>query len=213
MTPQEIITDLDAHGFTDTDALVKLRIINSSIRSIASLKAWPFLHVVQTINFSGSSPVPTNTPADLRAVLKIIDTTTGRRVRYKAVDEMEENYGNSLTLSGDPFFYYFEGTQLRVWKVPGAAQTLRLRYVKVPALVAQADPESAIAIPPIGHEAILFRSIMRLADLEDDTEIASRFGQLFEMEMQKLTEAFAIQQFDQPEHVLVMDDDDFNYDM
>lgn len=213
MTPQEILSEIDAHGFQDTDINEKLRVLNASIKNIAARKAWPWLHTVTSLAFDGTNPFPTNAPTDMRATLKLLDTSTGRRVRYKPIDEVEDAYGNQLTASGSPYFYYFEGMQLRVWQVPGASQTLRLRYVKVPATVGQSDPESAIAVPPIGHEALVFRSIMRLADLEDDSEIAARFGSLFDQEMEQLEEAFGVQQFDVPDHILVIDEDDYYYDL
>lgn len=212
MTVQEILSELDAYGYADTDINEKLRVINASIRSIAARKPWPWLHTVTTLTFNGSSATPSNAPTDMRAALKMLDTSTGRRVKYKPVDEMEERYGANLTDSGDPYFYYFEGTVLRVFKVPSSTQTLRLRYLKVPGAVIQTDLEPAIAVPPLGHEALVFRSVMRLADLEDDDEIAARFGALYEQEMQVLEEALVAQQFDVPDHVLVVDDDDFYYD-
>jgi hypothetical protein len=211
MTVQEILNELDAYGYQDTDLNEKMRAINASIKSIASRKPWPWLHKVTSLTFDGTNPYPTNTPSDLRAVLKVIDTSTGRRVRYKSVDEVEEQYGAHLLDAGTPYLYYFEGTQLRVYQVPGASQTLRLRYVSVPANVVQADPESAIAVPPIGHEALVFRTVMRIADVEDDNDIAARYGALYEQEMQVVEEALGVQQFDAPEHILVVDVDDYDY--
>lgn len=213
MTPQEILNEIDAHGFQDTDINEKLRAINASIHNITARKPWPWLHKVASLTFDGTNPYPIIAPSDSRAALKMIDTSNGRRVRYKSVDEIEEQYGNQLTSQGSPYFYYFEGTQLRVWQVPGATQTLRYRYIRIHPTVLQNDPESAILIPVYGHEAIVFRAIMRLADLEDDSEIAARFGGLFDQEMQQIEEAFVVQQFDTPEHVLVMDEDDFYYDL
>jgi hypothetical protein len=212
VTPQELLTEIDAHGFTDTDTTEKLSAINASIRYIANRKAWPWMQKVWTLTFDGTNPYPSSSVTDLRAALKLIDTNSGRRIRYKSIDELEEQYGSTLTQSGDPFFYYFEGTQLRLWQVPGATQTLRLRGIRFHPTVAQNDPESAILVPAENHELILFRSLMRLNDLEDDNDLAARWGGLFDKGFEEMAEGLSVQQLDQPEHILVVDDDDYNYD-
>lgn len=210
MTPQNILDDLVAFGYEDTDINVKMRVINFSIQKIANRKPWPWLEKVVNLTFDGINATPTNQPADLRQTLKLLDTGTGKRVRYKPVDEIEDQYGANLTDSGTPQFYYFEGVTLKVWPVP-PAQTLRLRYIRLHPAVVQADPESAILIPTNGHEAVVFRAVMRLADLEDDDEIAARMDPLFEREMVELDEVLAMQQYDTNDHIIVVDWDDYNY--
>jgi hypothetical protein len=54
---------------------------------------------------------------------------------------------------------------------------------------------------------------MRMADIEDDDEIAARMDPLFEREMAELTEVLGVQQYDTNDHIQVVDDDDFNYDL
>lgn len=211
MTPQEFLDDLVAFGYEDTDINAKLRALNYSIKKVANRKPWAFMEKVTTLTFDGTNPYPTDQPSDLRIALKLMDTSTGKRVRYKPVDEIENEHGADLTLVSTPQFYYFEGTQLRVWPVPPAG-SLRFRYIREHPTVSQSDPESSILVPVAGHEAILFRSVMRLADLEDDDEVAARMDPLFEREMQELNEVLGVTQLDTNDHVQVIDDCDFNYD-
>jgi hypothetical protein len=211
MTVTELLAEINDHGFEDTLATRKVAAVNWAIKNIAQRKPWPFLEKVMTLTFSGSNPVPTNVPADLRAVMKIMDLSTGRRVRFKRTDDMEESYAMNLLDAGDPFFYYFEGSQLRIWQVPGASQTLRLRYIRTAPTVADGDPEANIIIPPDYHEAIIFRALFRLYDLEDDPELSQRFEAHYENVLQQMTDALMAQQHDEPEYIHVVDDDDWDY--
>lgn len=212
MTVTELLSELNAHGFEDTDIFEKLRAINFSIKNISQRRPWPFLEKVMTFTFDGANATPSNAPTDLRAVMKILDTTTGRRVRFKRTDDLEEQYGTQLTTSGEPYFYYFEGVQLKIWKVPSATQTLRARYLRTAPNVAEGDPETAIIIPPDFHEAIVFRTLMRLYDLEDDPELSQRFEVHYENVMTQMADALMTLQHDEPEYIHVFDADDWDYD-
>lgn len=214
MTVTDIENEINDHGFEDTLATRKIAAINFAIKNISQRKPWPFLEKVTTLAFDGTNPYPTvgSTPTDLRAVMKIMDLSTGRRVRFKRTDDMEEQYAKNLLDAGNPYFYYFEGSQLRVYQVPGATQTLRLRYLRTAPNVADGDPESAIIIPPDYHEAIVFRALFRLYDLEDDPELSARFEAHYENVLQQMTDALMIQQHDEPEYIHVVDDDDFDFE-
>lgn len=212
MTVQDIITEINDHGFSDSGTTLKVRAINQAIKNIAYRKPWPFLEKVTTLTFSGSSATPSNTPSDLRAVMKIINTTTGSRIRFKRTDDMEEAYGSQLTTAGVPYFYYFEGTTLKVWQVPSATQTLRLRYLRTAPNVVDSDPESAIIVPPDYHETIVLRALYRLYILEDDAEMAVYFKNLYDENIADMTDALFTLQHDEPEYVHVIDADDYDYD-
>lgn len=212
MDVTEIIAELDDHGFADTSTERKLSAINFAIKNLSQRRAWPFLEKVVAITFDGTSPVPVDTPADLRTVMKLIDTTTGRRIRPQRVDDMEEKYGSQLTVAGDPFFYYFEGTELRIFQVPGVGQSLRLRYLRTAPAVVEGGDEATIVVPPDYHEAIIFRALMRLYDLDDDPELAGRFEAHYENVLAQMTEALVTQQKDAPDFIHVVDDDDWDYD-
>jgi len=212
MDVASIIAELDDHGFADTSPERKLSAINFAIKNITQRKPfWKYVEKVVTISFDGVSPVPTDSPADLRTVMKIMNLSTGQRVRPQRVDDMEENYSMHLLDSGDPTYYYFEGTQLRIWYVPGAGQTLRLRYLRTAPLVTATGNEASIIIPPDFHEAIIFRALMRLYDLDDDPELAARFEAHYENVLAQMTEPASTQQLDAPDFVHVVDDDDWDF--
>lgn len=209
MTVDELLTSMNEFGFEDTDISEKTNALNFAIKNITQRKLWSFLDTVVTLNFDGSSAIPSNVPSDLRAVRKIMDLSTPRRVRFKRTDDMEEQYGSTLTQSGDPYYYYFEGRTLKVYQVPSATKTLRLRYARFANKVQSGDPESAIIVPPDGHEAVLFRALQHLYDLEDDSELAQRFEAKAENSIALLAEAFDVLQTDEAEYIHVVDNDDW----
>lgn len=214
MTPQEILDEVNAHGFEDTDTNVKLRALNFAIKNISVRKPWPFLERVVTLTFDGTNAAPTNDLSDLRAVMKVIDLSSGtpRRIRFFRTDDLEEQV--TLTDTGSPVVYYFEGSTLKVYKIPSSTQTLRLRYSRfAPKVTAFTDPETSIVIPPDGHEAIIFRMLMRLYDLEDDPDLSARFEAHYENEIAQMSDAFFARQYDEPEYIHVVDPDDFDYDL
>jgi hypothetical protein len=209
VTVDELLTSMNEFGFEDTDISEKTNALNFAIKNITQRKLWSFLDTVVTLTFSGSSATPSNVPSDLRAVRKMIDNATGRRIRFKRTDDMEEQYGTTLTQSGDPYFYYFEGRTLKVYQVPSATTTARLRYARFAGKVQSGDPESSIIVPPDGHEAVLFRALQHLYDLEDDSELAQRFEAKAENSIALLAETFEVLQTDEAEYIHVVDDDDW----
>lgn len=211
MTPQDIYTELSDFGFGDLGSTALMRVINYAIRNIANRQPWPFLEKVVTLTFDGTNASPSNLPVDLRAVMKVMDTTSGKRIRFKRMDDLEENYATALTTVGTPFFYYVEGGVLKFYQVPASTQTLRMRYVRQHPTVAQSDPESAILIPSDFHEAIALRALMRLYDQDDDTAMSARVEAEYENVLAQVQDSMWAQQHDEADYVHLIDADDYDY--
>lgn len=208
---QDIITELNDHGFADLGQTAQVRAINQALKNVCYRENWPFLEKVLTLTFDGVNGVPVNAPADLRAVKKIMDTTSGKRIRFSRTDDFEEKHASELTLAGDPLLYYFVGETLNVWPIPAATQTLRLRYIQMVPDVVASDTEAAIVLPRDYHEAIVFRALMRLYDLDDDSALSARFEAHYENEMAQMEDALMNHQHDEPEYIHALDPDDFDY--
>ena len=205
-----LISELNAYGFTDIDSTVKVSAIQASLRNVLYRKPWPFLEKVMTLTFDGTLAAPSNSPADLRAVMKIIDYTAGnpRRIHFKRTDDAEEEL--VLTNLGTPYVYYFEGSALKVYEIPSATQTLRLRYLRSAPVITDTSTEAALLLPRDYHEALVYRSVVRLADMDDDNDVAGRFDGLYENVMGQMTEALMSLQHDEPEFIHVIDPDDYD---
>lgn len=207
-----LITILNAYGFTDSDTPTKVNAIQASLRSILMRKPWPFLETTKTLAFDGTNPNPTTSTSDVRAVNKIMDLSSGRprRIRYRRTDDVEEQF--DLTVAGTPYYYYFVGRQLRVYQIPSATQTLYLRYLQTTPVITENTTEAQLLLPPDYHEALEFRSVANLADLDDDNDVAARFEAKAENVIAQMTEpAFALQH-DEADYVHVIDIDDYGYD-
>ena len=206
-----LITILNAYGFTDTDTPTKVNAIQNALRSILNRKPWPFLEARKTLTFDGTSPVPLTSLVDLRSVMKIRDLSTGqpRRIRFLRADDAEEQY--DLTLAGTPYYYYFVGTQLNVWQIPGAPQTLDLRYTRTAPIVTETTTEAQLLLPRDFHEVLEFRTVANLADTDDDNDVAARFEAKAENGIAQMTATLFEQQRDEPEYVHAIDIDDYDY--
>lgn len=211
MSPQDIYNELSDFGFGDLGSTALMRAINYALKNITNREPWPFMEKVTTLTFDGTNATPSNAPTDLRAVMKVIDTTSGKRIHFKRTDDLEEQYGTSLAAAGTPYFYYFEGGTLKFYQIPPSTQTLRLRYLRSHPTVAQGDPESAILIPSDFHEAVALRAMMRLYDQDDDTAMSARVESEYENVLAQMQDSMWAQQHDEPEYVHMIDADDYDY--
>ena len=206
-----LLSELDDHGFADTSEDRKVSALNYAISNMSQRKPfWKFVEKVVTLDFDGVSATPSNVPADLRTVMKIMNGS--QRIRPQRVDDMEESFGSQLGDSGDPLYYYFEGTELKLWRIPGSDVTLRLRYLQYAPRVTETSGAAAIIIPEDYHEALIFRALFRLYDLDDDPEMAGRMEAHYENVLAQMTEPAATQQLDAPDFIHVVDDDDWGDD-
>lgn len=207
-----LIDLLDEYGFADSDSGLKLQAIQGAIWEIEGLKPWPFLEASVDLNFDGSSGVATNLPADFRAALRLKDLLTGDRILPVRLDDAEDHIGKDYTEVGTPAFYYFEGGQLKVWPLPEAGSArLRLKYLRWSAAITESSPESAILIPKYYHEAILYGSLLRLLDSEDDPELSVRFQGHYETQIERMSTTLFQLQFDRPDSIAITDPDDWDF--
>ena len=102
---------------------------------------------------------------------------------------------------------------LRVAQIPAAGTAvLRMRYIKKHVALLQTDVEATILIPKEHHEVLLLGTLVKLYDLEDDTDLSVRFQQLYENKYQDMRGAMWMQQYDRPDHIVAVYenyDDDF----
>lgn len=212
MTVQEIFDAMSDYGFTDTSAIRKLEKINSTVWDICSREAWPFLEKSIDLTFDGVNATPTNAPTDFQAVLDIVRTDTGNKLQPLRLQEADATMALQITQAGQPYYYYFIGTQIRVSQIPAVGTVLRMRYIAKHPVLVQTDVEATILIPREHHEAILYGSLLKLYDLEDDTDLSVRFQQLYEGKLQDMRTSIWMRQYDRPDHIVVLDSYDYDYD-
>ena len=213
MSPQDILDALSDYGFTDTTTTRKMEKINSTIHDITTREPWPFMEDSIDLNFDGSSAVPSNFPSDFQAELDVMDLSTGRKLQPLRLQEADARVNLSLTEVATPLYYYFIGRQLMVAPIqPAGSATHRMRYVRVHPDVLQTDPESAILVPKEHHEVVLLGTLVKLYDMEDDTDLSVRFQQLYEKKYSDMRGAIWMRQYDRPQHIVVTDAHDYDFD-
>jgi hypothetical protein len=212
MTVQDFLDALSDYGFTDTTTARKMEKINSTVWDITTREPWPFMEGTIDLTFDGTNAAPSNLPTDFQSVLDIILLDTGKKLQPLRLQEADAGLNLALTQSGTPIYYYFLGNQLRVAQIPTATQTARMRYIKKHAALVQTDVEAAILVPKEHHEVILLGTLVKLYDMEDDTDLSVRFQQLYEKKYADMRGAMWMRQYDRPDHIVITDAYDYDYD-
>lgn len=216
MNVSDMISELDDHGFADVSATRKIAILQDTIWQLEGIKPWPFLVTQWSLTFDGTTGVPSNwaslTPP-FRASMRLRDMTTGSRLGAVRVEEADDRIGNGTANSGDPYMYYFVGSQLNVWPIPPSGRVLQLRGTQWSTPITSATLEAQILIPKYFHRGLIVNgALQRLYAMEDDTELAPVFQSYQSAAMDLATEVLFKQQYDRMDHVRVTDPDSWTFD-
>jgi hypothetical protein len=127
-----------------------------------------------------------------------------------ALEAWEDNYA-SETDSGDPVFYYFEGMNLHVWPTPPSTTTMRLRHTRWSPEISDTTLESAILVPKYFHKGLILNgALSALYDMEDDSDLATRFDGRRDKAAALALEALTKRQYDSPDSIVTTDPDDWD---
>ena len=212
MDVSEILSELVDHGFEDTSTERKLAKINDAMWDIESREPWPFLEKTTTLDFDGTSPSPTNMPADFKTVIWLYDNSNGVTIWPERLSTIRDRYGSVLTQVSDPASYYFVGGQIRLYPVPPVSTArFQLDYVATQAEVIESTLQSAILLPPRHHQAIVLGALWRLYKMEDDPENGSMFQVDYENKIMQMREDLFRRQYQRADQIFVIDEDDEYY--
>jgi hypothetical protein len=206
-TTADILSVLNDHGFSDTSTSTKLDFLNDTASEFCALEPWPFLEASITLTFSGSSNVAANNPADFRSSVKIVDPTSGRKVRPERLDTLESSAATLLTENGEPLVYYFEAGQLRFAPIPPATFTARMRYLRLHPDITADTAAAGYLIPQRHWQVLVYGTLAKLYDLDDDPEMSDRMERHFDKKVAKIRAELWKQQYDEPDYVAITDPD------
>ena len=200
---QEMIDDIDDHGFTDTPLPRKLAILNDVYFDVCAREPWPFLEAFVRLSFSGSSEIPTDQPTDFRAALAM-KVEGGAPIQWVRFDDFERWAGSNTPLVGSPVVYYFIGRELHFYPIPTQGLRVRMPYLRRPAELVQGTVEANILLPWEFHRNVLVNgALYKLYALEDDSDLASGFQQYYEEAIARMREFVWKAQYDSPDIVEV----------
>lgn len=213
MTVDEITQDCDDHGFTDTSSTRKIAMLNETYWDCLGREAWPFLENTASLNFAGGVATSSNDPGDISATLALYRTSDGKKLTPWRLDDLLERYASNLTLAGDPFLYYFEGSTLKFYPQPPAGTgSVVVKYIRTPAALAAGGAENTILLPKQYHRGVLVNGTLeKLYAMDDDTDTAVWFERKFEKAMDRMREDLWIRtQYDTPDYIHPVDPQDFD---
>lgn len=213
MNVQDMISELNDHGFTDESVTRKVATIQAAIWEVEAMHPWPWVETSTTLTFDGTTGVPTNWGTlNFRAMVRLRNLTgSGNRVYPIALEEWEDNWASEPD-SGTPALYYFEGTNLHVWPTPVAGTTMRARFIKWSPAITETSLETDILIPKQFHRGLVVNgALSALYDMEDDSDLAVRFDQRQGKAIAMALEALFKRQYDSPDHVVATDPTDWDW--
>ena len=213
MTPAQIITECDEFGYATVASARKYAYLNDALDWLTGLESWPWLEAILTLRFAGSSSTPSNSPSDLTHVLRITHPVTGNRVEPVRSEDFQTNFAASLTMDGEPSYYYFDGYTLKFHPRPRSSDTLTMRYTKFQADVSSGDAESAILCPPRFHWILVWKTLSYLALRDDDVTLSKYYSDLADMRVELMRkDIWTRTQYDRQDTVQVVDDYSALYD-
>lgn len=203
------------YGFETDDELTdarKLEALNETYWDACAREAWPFLEKSFDLTYGGSSGVASNDPADYNSVSAVFRVSDGWVLQPWRTDDFYQRFGDALTQTGSPQLYFFEGGTLHVYPTPATTDTVRIKYVKVPAELIATSAEADIVLPKRYHRSVLVMgTLAKLAMFQDDPEMAAQYDALYQRALAQMVEDQLKQQTDRPDYIHVSDWDNFDY--
>lgn len=204
-----------SYGFDTDDELTedrKVEALNETYWDATSREEWPFLEGSVALTFAGGSGTPNNDPGDIGQVLTANRVSDGEMTQPWRMDDFYEYYGSQLTTSGSPLLYYFENDQIKVYPIPTTADSILVKYIKVPAELTATSVESDIRFPKRYHRSVLvIGTLSRLAVMQDDTDLGASFERLYEKALALMVSNVFKQQSQRTDFIHVNDPDNWDY--
>lgn len=199
-TVQDLIDELDDHGFSDTSSARKVSIINDVANDINSRNPWKYLRASASLSIVSGNDTP-STPATMRQVIGITIPSISGILLPEDLRGIRKTYRGDTT-AAQPTSYYFVGNTLKIYPVPDANYTATIDYVQNQATLTSSSVEADILLPARHHRCIVLGSLAKLYAMEDDTDLSPLFENQYESRILTMTEDLTAEQYDRPSRVL-----------
>lgn len=210
MTGADMLSELDDHGFSDTTTTRKLVELNDALHDVCSREPWPFLEKTLQLSFDGTSGLASNFPSDFRQMLTVTDPSTGSTINAERADVIRKRNASQLTYSAAPTWFYEEAGKVKVFPIPSSGYKLDSLYLCVHPTIDGSTLESGILIPARHSRVVVVGALYKLYALEDDPENSQLFKSEFEDRILKMREDLVRTQYDRPDRIWVVDEDDWD---
>lgn len=218
MDVADLLTIIDLHGFEDSEEDDKVSVLNDVLQEVCTREPWPFLETFVDfdegdVDTAGKVTLP-GTPPELASVLDIIATDSNSasgKIRWIRRDEHYSRNPANLTQSGAPYKYFFIGNDLYLWPIPDSGN-FRCTYLQVQEAIDADSLEADILLPARHHRLLAVGAIAKLHAQEDDPENAGLFQGQFDSKLMLMRQDVYKKQWDSPDSILVVDDEDYGYE-
>lgn len=167
-----MVVEIRDFGFETVDSDRMYALLNQALQEITNKRPWAWREATTTLTFSGSSASPSNASFPVSSMIALTDPSTGNILNPVSRQSYQKRYAQTLSDTGSPLFYYFDGHTLKVWRVPGASQTLTANYLAYQAAVTSSSAEADMLIIPRFHWIVIYLVLSRLYWKDDDLEMA-----------------------------------------
>jgi hypothetical protein len=205
----------DSYGFETDDEMTedrKMEALNETYWDACDRNDWDFLKSSVSLSFDGTSGTPTNDPGDIGKVMTVQRLPDGITLEPWRMDDFYEQFGSSITTQSSPLLYFFEADQIKVYPIPSASETVRVKYISIADELLPTSLESDIRFPKRYHRSVLvIGTLAKLAVMQDDHELGQSFERLYEKALAGMIESVLKKQSQRPEFIHVNDPDNWDY--
>lgn len=185
-----------------------VRFINDAYYDICTREAWPFLETTYSGNLVVSQPKITAITT-LSKVLSFSLPALSVLLEPRSYQWLTKKYSD-LTRVGLPSYYYFDASSLNVYPVPDSAYAAVISFIKTPNTLTASSVESDILLPARHHRILVTSALSRAYTMEDDFDVAAVVDAQSERRYQLMREDLWTRQYDRPDIVEDIYDQEFN---
>lgn len=200
-----MILEMQDHGFEDSSPDRLTGFINDAYYDICSRAPWPFLEKTATVTTTAADDTPTM-PTDFDKALRMVIDSQAQRLEPARADDVYSRFNGLLSNTGMPFLYYFVGDTVHLYPIPDTTYSITVYYLSTPTELSN-NTDTPI-LPTKHHRAVLLGALVAAYRMEDDPGNAAVFEAQFEKRLQTMAEDVWKKQYDRPERVYTLYEND-----
>lgn len=205
----ELLDTMEDYGFDDVERSTLARLIDDAHKELCLREPWPFLERQQTIT-QAVNDASVTTSSTLGKVLAFVNKTDNVVLEPLRTDTQMKDFVYDLDTTGTPTHYYFVGDELYVYPTPDSAKELRIRYLTEPTTL-NSDSDDTLILWPSKHDSVLLYSALSKAYYINDDPQGASMQQVMEARLQIARSDLWMKNYDRPDRVIVLDDNEYIY--
>jgi hypothetical protein len=149
-----------------------------------------------------------HTDYQIGKILGFVNKTDNIVLEPMRTDSQLKDFVYDLDTIGSPTHYYFVGDKLFLWPTPDSAKQLRMRFLTEPLTLVETSSDASILWPMRHDSVVLYAALSKAYYINDDPQGAA-MQQVMEARLQTARGDLWMKQYDRPDRVVILDDNDF----